>query len=168
MENSATPKVTVIRPLFAIGLGGLAASVIFLAFGCMGLAIWPLPKQLMDALTASNPDALKNLSANSELYNSLGTEIPLASHLCELAGTVSGSILGGWLAVRLLAKKSPLAGNVVGITITLGNVLSLSGLNHSLPRPLWVNIIEILLVFPSAYLGSMIAVLCMGKTTCEK
>lgn len=132
----------VIRSVLAVIAGFVAASaVMMLIETANGRVLYPELGRLAQGMT--DREAIRVLLANA----------PVGAFLVVLLGWVLGSLVGGFLAARIV-WNAPVAHALV-----LGGLLTLAGIanNFMLPPPGWFWIPSVVVFLPAAYAGARLA-----------
>jgi hypothetical protein len=80
-------------------------------------------------------------------------QLPLAALAFVVLGWVLGAFAGGWVAARIGRDHPRAAAATVGLAVVAGVVLMI----FSIPHPLWMGAIGLLLPVPTALLGARLA-----------
>lgn len=124
-----------VRSIIAVVLGALLAGVTVAAVEFLGQRLFPPPP----GLDFNNREAMMSL--------------PTGTFVFLLLAWALGALAGGWLAARLAPRKPLLHGMIVGALLMAGGVMNLV----TIPHPVWVTILGLLVFLPAAYMGASLA-----------
>ena len=120
-----------------LGVGIAIAFVVMLE--AIATQIWPF----MSHVDTSNETAVRAAIASA----------PIASMLWVLGAYAIGTFVGSFLACKMSGGINMRPSLIVGAMLLLGCVLN----TFSVPQPMWMNVISILVPLPVAWLGFQLA-----------
>lgn len=85
-----------------------------------------------------------------EVLRALLANAPIGAMLVVIAGWILGGVTGGWTASKVSPPTAMGSGLAVGILLTLAGVAN----NLMIPPPAWFWVASLIVLLPSAYLGS--------------
>lgn len=124
------------RTVLAVLAGLLVAIAVMLAVEGLALQLWPPPPGL-------------DLRDEADLARLVALATP-AKMLAVVAGWALASFAGGWVAARLARRHRLTAALVVAALIVAGVLFNAA----SIPHPLWMNALGVLLPLPLAWLAA--------------
>lgn len=127
------------RTLLGIVAGLAAMFVVITAVQWLGAQLYPPPPGL----------DLRDQHGMAALI----AQLPFAALAFVVVGWVLGAFVGGWVAARIGRDHPRAAAAVVGLAVVAGVVLMIV----SIPHPLWMGALGLLLPVPVALLGARLA-----------
>lgn len=118
----------------------------------IGIAVGVLGIMLIQSLSSQMYPMPEGLDyKDTEAFGAYVKTLPVGAFLMVILSYIVGSFFGGMSATSLSKEKYRSA-------IIVGGVLTLAGIANamSMPQPLWVSIVSVLVFIPSAYLGAKV------------
>lgn len=115
-----------------------------------GLAVAILVITLVQMVSSSMypmPEGLE--MSDQEGFAAYIKTLPTSAFLIVLLGYVLGSIAGGFVST-FVAKTKYVPALIVGLLLTIASILN----SMSIPQPMWVSALSIIVMIPGAYLGA--------------
>ena len=128
-----------LRTLLAIVAGVIAALLLMLALETLGLVLFPPPPGLQLQHEADLALLVAKSSTGMKLW--------------VVLGWLLASLAGGWVAARISRRYPRGAAVAVGTLIVIGAAMNAM----TIPHPLWMNALGVLLPVPMALLGARLA-----------
>jgi MFS family permease len=128
-----------VRTLLGIVAGLAAMFVVITAVQWLGAQLYPPPPGL----------DLRDQHGMAALI----AQLPLAALAFVVLGWLLGALAGGWVAARIGRDHPRAAAAAVGLAVVAGVVLMVA----SIPHPLWMGALGLLLPVPAALLGARLA-----------
>ncbi|MEZ5355691.1 MAG: hypothetical protein R2762_23910 [Bryobacteraceae bacterium] len=127
-----------LRKLLAVAAGIVAAVITVGIVEGIGHALFPPPP----GIDISDPEALRRLMAS----------IPAGAKAFVVLAWALGSFLGGWVAAHIASNVK------VGAAIMVGMFMLAAGMYtiFSIPHPVWMAGLGLLLPLPMAWLGARV------------
>lgn len=132
----------ILRSIGAVVAGFVAASIVMMIVETLnGRVLYPGLAKAAEGVT--DREAIRAIVAGA----------PIGSLLVVIAGWALGSVVGGWLTVRLAGRSGVAHAVVLGVLLTCAGVAN----NLALPPPLWFWAVSLVVLLPSAYFGARLA-----------
>jgi hypothetical protein len=128
----------ILRSVLAVLAGAVVAVVLITAVQLLGHQTFPPPADL----DLNDREAVAAAMAQAS-----------GALLSVLLAWAVGTIGGAWVAARVAGRSHLLHGLIVGALLLAGAVANML----SIPHPVWFWIVALLLFFPCASLGAMLA-----------
>lgn len=128
-----------LRSIGAVVAGLVVAFLLMFGLEMLGMALFPPPPGLSLRDEADLARLVEMSSFGKKLW--------------VVSGWSLASFAGGWLAARIGRRHRLVAGLAVGTFIVLGVVMNAV----TIPHPMWMNALGVLLPIPLAWLGARLA-----------
>lgn len=128
-----------VKSIIAVILAVLLAGVIVAAVEFLGMQMFSVPAEL-------DPN-------NREAMAQAMSSMPTGVFVFLLLAYAVGAFAGGWLAARLAPRRPLLHAMILGGLLLAAGVMNFV----SIPHPLWVTILGLLVFLPMAWLGASLA-----------
>ena len=128
-----------VKSIIAVVLAVLLAGVVIAAVQLVNTQIFPLPPGV----------AFNDREAMSRAVSSM----PTGGFVLLLLSYTLGALAGGWLAARMAPRRPLLHAMIVGVLLLAAGVMNFV----SIPHPLWVTVLGLLIFLPMAWLGASLA-----------
>lgn len=125
-----------VKSIIAVVLAVLLAGVVIAVVQLVNTQIFPLP---------SGVD-FNDREAMSRAVSSM----PTGGFVLLLLSYTLGALAGGWLAARMAPRRPLLHAMIVGVVLLAAGVMNFV----SIPHPLWVTVLGLLIFLPMAWLGA--------------
>lgn len=129
-----------LRSIGAVVLGVIVAGLSVAFLQSLGHRVFPPPAEA----SSSDPEVLAKVLA----------EAPVGALLLVLVAWFLGTVIGAWVAARLVSEARAAHGLVVGGVMMIGGVVTML----QIPHPQWFMIAGALVFLPAAYIGSRLTV----------
>lgn len=130
-----------LRSIGAVILGVIVAGLSVAFLETLGHRIFPPPPEA----SSSDPEVLAKVLA----------ELPIGALLLVLVSWFLGTLIGAWVAARLVSDSRAAHGLVVGGVMMIGGVVTML----QVPHPQWFMVLGALVFLPAAYIGSRLTVI---------
>ena len=128
-----------VKSIIAVVLAVLLAGVVIAAVQLVNTQIFPLPPGV----------DFNDREAMSRAVSSM----PAGGFVLLLLSYTLGALAGGWLAARMAPRRPLLHAMIVGVLLLAAGVMNFV----SIPHPLWVTVLGLLIFLPMAWLGASLA-----------
>ncbi len=128
-----------VRVLLAVIAGLVLGGVVVAAVQSLNYLLFPAPP----GLDPHKPEDLAKLMA----------QIPLAALLMVELSYVAGSLVAGFVAGKIAARRPALVALILGVALTGFNLLNLA----QIPHPLWMALLTTATFLPLTWLGGRLA-----------
>lgn len=128
-----------VKSIIAVVLAVLLAGVVIAAVQLVNTQIFPLPPGV----------DFNDREAMSRAVSSM----PTGGFVLLLLSYTLGALAGGWLAARMAPRRPLLHAMIVGVLLLAAGVMNFV----SIPHPLWVTVVGLLIFLPMAWLGASLA-----------
>ena len=127
------------RTVLGVVAGLATMFVVILLVEWLGAQAFPPP----DGLDMGNPEALATAMA----------QMPLGALAVIVVAWLLGAFAGGWVAARIAGQHPRVAAVIVALAVVAGVVMMVL----SIPHPLWMSMVGLLLPVPMALAGARLA-----------
>lgn len=127
------------RTVLGVLAGLLAMFVVITAVELLGARLYPPPA----GLDLQDPAALATMVA----------QMPLGALAFVVLAWALGALAGGWVAARIGRPHPRIAAAIVGLAVVAGVLTMIV----SIPHPLWMSALGVLLPVPLALTGARLA-----------
>ena len=125
-----------VKSIIAVVLAVLLAGVVIAAVQLLNTQIFPLPPGV----------DFNDREAMSRAVSSM----PTGGFVLLLLSYTLGALAGGWLAARMAPRRPLLHAMIVGVLLLAAGVMNFV----SIPHPLWVTVLGLLIFLPMSWLGA--------------
>lgn len=125
-----------VKSIIAVVLAVLLAGVVIAVVQLVNTQIFPLPPGV----------DFNDREAMSRAVSSM----PAGGFVLLLLSYTLGALAGGWLAARMAPRRPLLHAMIVGVLLLAAGVMNFV----SIPHPLWVTVVGLLIFLPMAWLGA--------------
>ena len=125
-----------VKSIIAVVLAVLLAGVVIAAVQFVNTQIFPLPPGV----------DFNDREAMSRAVSSM----PTGGFVLLLLSYTLGALAGGWLAARMAPRRPLLHAMIVGVLLLAAGVMNFV----SIPHPLWVTVLGLLIFLPMSWLGA--------------
>ena len=125
-----------VKSIIAVVLAVLLAGVVIAAVQLVNTQIFPLPPGV----------DFNDREAMSRAVSSM----PTGGFVLLLLSYTLGALAGGWLAARMAPRRPLLHAMIVGVLLLAAGVMNFV----SIPHPLWVTVLGLLIFLPMSWLGA--------------
>lgn len=127
------------RTVLGVVAGLVAMFVVILVVEFLGAQLFPPPA----GVDMRDPDALAAAM----------TQMPMGALAIVVVAWVLGAFAGGWVAARIAVRHSRVAAAVVALAVVAGVVMMMV----TIPHPMWMGALGLLLPVPAALAGARLA-----------
>jgi len=127
------------RTVLGVLAGLLAMFVVITAVQLLGARLYPPPA----GLDLHDPTALATMMA----------QMPLGALAFVVLAWALGALAGGWVAARISRLHPRIAAALIGLAVVAGVLMMIL----SIPHPLWMSALGVLLPVPLALAGARLA-----------
>lgn len=128
-----------IKSIIAVVLAVLLAGVVIAVVQLVNTQIFPLPSGV-------------DFNDRAAMSRAMGS-MPTGGFVVLLLSYILGALAGGWLAARRAPGRPVLHAMIVGVLLLAAGVMNFV----SIPHPLWVTVVGLLIFLPMAWLGASLA-----------
>lgn len=129
-----------LRSIGAVVVGVIVAGLSVAFLETLGHHVFPPPPEA----SSSDPTVLAQVLENA----------PIGALLMVLAAWFLGTLIGSWVAARLVSESRAAHGLAVGGVMMIGGVFTML----QVPHPQWFMVAGAFVFLPAAYIGSRLTV----------